>query len=33
MTNALADYTRNIAMIIIFTTFVNLIMPGGECEK
>ena len=33
MTNALADYTQNIAMIIIFTTFVNLIMPSGDFEK
>ena len=33
MANALADYTQNIAMIIIFTTFVNLIMPSGDFKK
>lgn len=33
MTYTLAQYTRNIAMIIIFTTFVNLIMPNGDFEK
>lgn len=33
MTHALATYTQNIAMIIIFTTFVNLIMPSGDFEK
>jgi len=33
MTYTLAQYTRNIAMIIIFTTFVNLIMPSGNFEK
>lgn len=33
MTSALAAYTQNIAMIIIFTTFVNLIMPNGDFQK
>lgn len=33
MTYTLAQYTRNIAMIIIFTTFVNLIMPNGDFQK
>lgn len=33
MTYTLAHYTQNIAMVIIFTTFVNLIMPNGDFEK
>ena len=33
MTYALGQYTQNIAMIIIFTTFVNLIMPNGDFQK
>lgn len=33
MTYALGQYTQNIAMIIMFTTFVNLIMPNGDFQK
>lgn len=33
MTYTVGGYIQSIAMVIIFTTFVNLIMPGGEFQK
>lgn len=33
MIGAVSQYTQSIAMIIIFTSFVNLIMPSGDFEK
>jgi len=30
---AISQYTQSIAMIIIFTSFINLIMPNGNFEK
>ena len=33
MVHAISQYTQSIAMIIIFTSFINLIMPSGNFEK
>ena len=33
MLQAISDYTQNIAMIIIFVSVINLVMPNGSFEK
>ena len=33
MTYTIGGYVQNIAMVMIFTTFVNLIMPDGDFKK